>query len=40
MKDEVSTLPKENTNEVKDWMQEAEDDVKGFPDTKDFQSSL
>ena len=31
MKNKVSTLPKENTNDVKVWMQEADDDAKGLP---------
>ena len=40
MKNKVSTLPKENTNEVKDWMHKAEDDAKGLPDTRDFNSLI
>ena len=39
MKNKVTTLPKENTNEVKDWMQEAGDDAKDLLDTGDFQLS-
>ena len=40
MKNKVSTLPKENTNEVKDWMHKAEDDAKGLPDTRDFNGLI